>query len=208
MRDTPIRILYFEPSEVISTAIDSLIRAQTGYAVYHCWTVKEFEANALKPSVDCMLIETDLVEDWAKKLVGRIRRGETEADPFLPIFTIHSPVTQQELGLHAAAGVDNMFAKPHSVGTIFEHLKGIAGAQRYFVAHPDYVGPDRRHDVRPPDPRFVFQVPNRFLLRSATGALDLEQVTGWTRAWREVIATAPKARLAMLPKGPVKPVDA
>lgn len=204
MREAPIQIIYFEPSEIISTAMDSLIRATPGFAILHYWTVKDFEVAALKPEVDCLLIETDRVENWAKKLVGRIRRAMTDADPFLPIFTIHSPITQSQLGLHAAAGVDTMFAKPHSVGIVFEHLKAIASQPRFFVAEGDYVGPDRRHDARPPDPRYVFEVPNRFLLRKSAGTLDNAQVTGWAKAWREVLNTPPQNRPGMLPKGPLK----
>ena len=189
----PIRIAYFEPSEVISSGIDSLVRATPGYAIDHTWTTAEFERLALTPEIDCLLIETDDVEDWALDMIRRVRRAGTRVDPFLPVFTVHSPVTEAVLAAHAAAGVDTLFAKPHSAGTIITHLAALEHLPRRFVAHPVYVGPERRQPGRPHRPGFEFQVPNRLILRRR-GSLNSDLVQGWIAAWAALLATPPERR--------------
>lgn len=98
-----------------------------------------------------------VISDWRMEpmdgltFVRKLRDPENSPDPFVPVIFC-SAYTEQELIERARdMGVNEVIAKPVSIGNIESRIRAVLEQPRPFVDEHYYFGPDRRrrHEGRP-----------------------------------------------------------
>ncbi|MEQ9489975.1 MAG: hypothetical protein RIM72_13395 [Alphaproteobacteria bacterium] len=180
-------ILQVEPNIDYSQTLDSMLQ-QNGVASFRrVASCKAVNPRILNRRTDILLLDHDVDFGAAGSLVRRIRRAETEADPFMAVFATQSTVSESTLEAEKSAGLDGILLKPFSLDSLFAHIGNIAHSERRFVNSRVYVGPDRRESNRK-DPRsVVYTVPNRLSLKLEDDIVA-DDVRKWRAFWLKKLA--------------------
>lgn len=180
-------ILQVEPNVDYSHALDGMLQ-QNGVASFRrVASCRAVNSRVLNRRTDILLLDHDVDFNAAGNLVRRIRRAETEADPFMAVFATQSSASESALEAEKIAGLDGIMLKPFSLDSLFAHIENIAHSERRFVNSRVYIGPDRRERDRK-DPRsVVYSVPNRLNLK-LEGDIVGDDVRKWRTFWQKKLA--------------------
>lgn len=102
-----------------------------------------------------------LIADWnmepmdGVELVRRVRRGEGDIDPYLPVIMLTGHTERARVTMARDAGVTEFMAKPVSARSLYARIVSVIEHPRPFIRTKDYFGPDRRRQSLP------FQGPDR-----------------------------------------------
>lgn len=102
-----------------------------------------------------------LISDWNMEpmdgieLVRRVRRGEGDVDPYLPVIMLTGHTERTRVTMARDAGVTEFMAKPVSARSLYARIVSVIDHPRPFIRTKDYFGPDRRRQDLP------FQGPDR-----------------------------------------------
>lgn len=98
---------------------------------------------------DLLIIQADLGNGrTVPALINAIRHGDLASNPFIPIIAVtHTPTPDQVKAL-VNVGVDDILPYPWSQNYVDVRLENLIHNRKSFVVTSDYIGPDRRQQVR------------------------------------------------------------
>jgi response regulator RpfG family c-di-GMP phosphodiesterase len=119
--------------------------------------VKAVVCHATAASLRTMLLETPpdmlvLSDDFDPEvfdLIREIRHQKVGDNPFMLITVTVAPGRREALTQAIKAGVDDIVIKPLTAERVRERMSLVAFHRQPFVAHGEYIGPDRRAVERP-----------------------------------------------------------
>ncbi len=105
-------------------------------------------ADALKQmlleSPPDMLVLSDDFDPLVFEIIKEIRHQKLGDNPFMLITMLVDPTRRKSLGDAMKAGVDDVVVKPVTSERVRERINLVAFHRQPFIAHGEYVGPDRR----------------------------------------------------------------
>jgi DNA-binding response OmpR family regulator len=96
-----------------------------------------------------MLVLSDDFDPAVFDLIREIRHQKIGENPFMLITVTVSPGRREALTQAIKAGVDDIVIKPLTAERVRERMSLVAFHRQPFVAHGEYIGPDRSTDDRP-----------------------------------------------------------
>lgn len=96
-----------------------------------------------------------VIADWNMEpmdgieLVRRIRRGEGDLDPYVPVIMLTGHTERTRVTAARDAGVTEFMAKPVSARSLYARIVSVIEHPRPFIRTRDYFGPDRRRQNLP-----------------------------------------------------------
>jgi CheY-like chemotaxis protein len=176
---------------------------------------REFEeatprpADLMADTADVLFISASDEDPGPLRLVADIRARKIASNPFLPIVVTAYEPTPRLMRMASDAGADTIVAKPVSYKLIAERMESLVDARRPFIVTANYMGPDRRKDLRGGGIAIPgLAVPNTLAMRvhgQPMGDLDLKVEEMWTtmqeqRVQRCAFQVAFLLHLAWLPE--------
>jgi CheY-like chemotaxis protein len=113
-----------------------------------CSSVEEMRTIVEGSPVDLLVADTELPEGDTCAFIHETRHGFTSGNPFVPVLTSTWQPTEEVVQKAVSAGVDAFLTLPASLEGVREGLTKVVTMRRPFVVTSDYVGPDRRKNVR------------------------------------------------------------
>ena len=119
---------------------------------------------------DLVFLDIDAQPDTAFQTIRGIRDGDVGEDPFVVIVAMTSRPDVESVQAALGAGADDMVVKPISSLALQQRIVTQIDNRKEFIATDDYLGPDRRAEVRDLDEADILSivVPNG-LRFAATG---------------------------------------
>ena len=120
-----------------------------------------------------IIIDTQLPEGDAIKLVSDVRVGKIGRNPFVPIITTTWEPDLNTVRKIVDSGTDDLLVKPLSPAQLMTRISVLADSRKPFVVTSDYIGPDRRDQNARKSDIPCFDVPNT--LEMALSGEDIDQ---------------------------------
>eukprot|EP00752_Nemacystus_decipiens_P013215 g11704.t1 len=187
-RLSALRMLYFEPLEVVGAAMADRLHAEGFEGVHRVHHLSAVLQRLTQEDPHLLMLEMDQHDEDLIQIVRRLRRGRVGPDPFVGVLACKSAVTSDDARRFAAAGFDHILNKPHSADAVLSHVLEIAGKPRRFVAVKGYVGPDRRRGLRDANQPGVMEAPNRLAIALEGAAFDRERYAARVSSWKAMLA--------------------
>ena len=105
--------------------------------------------EALMESPPDMLVISDDFDAGAWDAIKEIRHQKLGENPFMLITVLVNPARREALQLAINAGVDDVVIKPVTSERVRERIALVTFHRAPFVAHGEYVGPERRNADTP-----------------------------------------------------------
>ena len=115
-------------------------------------------------SPDLLLVEVAGSENEVCGLVQAVRQGTLGDNPFIVIVVTTWRRDGTIVGQVLNSGADDLIARPVSAHMLGERVRALAERRKRFVVTMDYIGPDRRREVRGQGAECV-EVPNPLNVR-------------------------------------------
>jgi response regulator RpfG family c-di-GMP phosphodiesterase len=96
-----------------------------------------------------MLVMSDDFDPEVFALIREIRHQKIGENPFMLITMTVAPGRREALTQAIKAGVDDIVIKPLTAERVRERMSLVAFHRQPFVAHGEYIGPDRQSEDRP-----------------------------------------------------------
>jgi DNA-binding response OmpR family regulator len=96
-----------------------------------------------------MLVMSDDFDPAVFELIREIRHQKIGENPFMLITLTVAPGRREALTQAIKAGVDDIVIKPLTAERVRERMSLVAFHRQPFVAHGEYIGPDRQSEDRP-----------------------------------------------------------
>lgn len=106
-------------------------------------------AQLQERSVDLAIVDWEMQPVDGLSFVGQLRRPGDGPHRFLPIIMLTAHTEPERVREARDAGVNDILAKPVSVGTIYRRVLSLIEHPRPFIRAPQYFGPDRRRRAPP-----------------------------------------------------------
>lgn len=131
---------------------------------------KDFRNIVATRDFDLIIVDSSLDIVEVSGVINDIRHGKMATNPFCVIFAVIDQPDPLTLGKLAEAGLDDVLVKPIALANIIDRVERRIKKRKDFVVTLDYVGPDRRNNVRPGGEQIpLVAVPNPLSFK----ALDL-----------------------------------
>jgi len=142
-------IIVVDDSLLFRRLMESLLRSIGVGSIVLAKTVDQAMTAIGKRQVDCLIADWMMDSANGLDLARRIRSSPKSPNPALPI-VLCTAYTERERVIEARdAGVTEFLAKPISAAHLYDKLASALFAERTFIQHKGYVGPDRRRQTRP-----------------------------------------------------------
>lgn len=170
-----LQIVFAETDPSLAQALREALRVG-GFGGFRSVSVpQQMEEAIAEQLADLVIADVSyLGEDRPGSLVKRIRVGKVGINPFIPIIALLPESQVQSAKTLVDAGVDDLILKPLPAATLLQKVKVIAERRKPFVVTSEYIGPDRRKEVRADDPNAIpqFEVPNTLRSKVRGEAVD------------------------------------
>lgn len=141
-------ILFVDENKNMHLIVKNLLQAMEVRKFRSCFNAKNTFKMMKKQSPDILITELRMDSMTGIELIKKIRRGEEDADPYLPILVL-SGQTDIDVVIQARnAGATEFLAKPASVASLHDRLLWMIEHPRPFVETENFFGPDRRRAMR------------------------------------------------------------
>ncbi len=171
-----IKIVIADPNRQLRTSLKGVLGGQGFRGMLDASTVPMLEEAIRTGSPDLILCDSDLAEGNACKLIRRLRHNEVGQNPFTAVILFLEEPSEEVVRLASEAGVDDLQVKPVVGQKIVDRVKYLIEKRKPFVVTTDYVGPDRRKNVRPGTQEIpLIEVPNT-LAAKAHGAFSAQEL--------------------------------
>jgi len=114
-----------------------------------CHATAQALRTMLLDSPPDMLVLSDDFDSAVFELIREIRHQKIGENPFMLITVLVAPGRRDALAFAIKAGVDDIVIKPLTPERVRERMSLVAFHRQPFVAHGEYIGPDRRTEDRP-----------------------------------------------------------
>jgi len=112
---------------------------------------------AKSQSIDILVLDDVLAEVQTGPLIRDIRYGVVHGHPFPLVLALAHQQTESQLRVLIDCGPDAIVLTPVSIADLFGKIEKLALARKPFIVTRNYIGPDRRTQLREgtQPPRFV-----------------------------------------------------
>lgn len=98
---------------------------------------------------DVVVTATDLAGQFVPPVLGRLRQGRLPHHPLPVVIALLTSMDADYVTKVIDCGPDDLLQLPISSGQLLNRLTVLAETRKPFVVTSDYVGPDRRQNLRP-----------------------------------------------------------
>ncbi len=164
------KVVHVDRDEANRKLLDETLRDIGFQHVAACDSIGQFSVLLGIENPDLVFLDIDARPDDAYQTIRGIREGEIGEDPFMVIVALTGRPDVESVEAALGAGADDMVVKPISALALQQRIVTQIDARKEFIATDDYLGPDRRAEVRDLDDADLISivVPNA-LRFAATG---------------------------------------
>lgn len=116
--------------------------------IANCDNLGQFTVMLGIEKPDLLFIDVDSHPEHACQTIRGIRDGEVGQDPFVVIVAMTGRPDVESVEAALAAGADDMLVKPVSTRALRQRIVTQIDSRKEFIATEDYLGPDRRAEIR------------------------------------------------------------
>jgi DNA-binding response OmpR family regulator len=164
------KVLHVDSQAASRAQLEDVLRGIGFEQITACDAPEAFPDKLAETAPDLLFVDIDAGPDWAFDTIRGVRNRKVGDCPFVVIVALTQKPALEVVQAALAAGSDDMVVKPVTAQALRERVVNQIENRKEFVATADYVGPDRRADVRAlteNDPAAI-EVPNS-LRHVATG---------------------------------------
>ena len=164
------KVLLVDTLAATRTHIEQVLRGIGFEQITFCETLEQLPDKLVEVVPDLLFLDIDCGPDWTFDTIRSIRNREVGDCPFVVVVALTNQPEIEVVQAALAAGADDMVIKPVTPMALSERIINQIENRKDFIATDDYVGPDRRADVREltEDDPAAIPVPNS-LRHAATG---------------------------------------
>ncbi|PHQ71948.1 MAG: two-component system response regulator [Sneathiella sp.] len=141
-------ILFVDDNKNMHLIVKHLLMAMDITKYKSCLNAHNAIKMMQKHPPDIVITDLKMKSMDGLELIERIRKGEGDVDPFVPILVL-SGQTEIETVIKARnAGATEFLAKPASVASLYDRLTWMVDNPRPFIKSKKFLGPDRRRAMR------------------------------------------------------------
>ena len=142
------KVVFVDCEAANRTLLEDTLR-QIGFRhIAPCDTLGQFAVILGIENPDLVFIDIDAQSDAAYQTIRGLRDGEIGENPFVVVVALTGRPDVESVAAALAAGADDMVVKPISVLALQQRIVTQIDARKEFIATDDYLGPDRRAEVR------------------------------------------------------------
>jgi len=117
---------------------------------------------------DLLVLNSEIESNDTTFLIREVRRSKMHKDPFLVVLLVVTRADEPHIKLAINSGADDILLVPFSPDQLMQRLGIVHERRKPFIVTHDYIGPDRRRNVRPGEKSAAtFSVPNPYMARSS-----------------------------------------
>ena len=173
-----IKIVIADPNRQLRTSLKGVLGGQGFRGMTDASTVPALEEIVRTVNPDLILCDVHLEDGNVCAMIRKLRHNELGQNPFTSVILFIEEPSEEIVRMASEAGVDDLQVKPVVGQKVVDRIKYLIEKRKPFVVTTDYVGPDRRKNVRPGTQEIpLIEVPNT-LASKATGtfsARDLQK---------------------------------
>jgi len=175
---TTAKVVHIDRDEQNRKLLDDTLR-QIGFRhLAACENPGQFAVLLGIENPDLVFLDIDAQPDAAYQTIRGIRDGDLGEDPFVVIVAMTSRPDVESVEAALGAGADDMVVKPISSLALQQRIVTQIDSRKEFIATDDYLGPDRRAEIRDLDESDILSivVPNglRFAVTGDAAAAPSE----------------------------------
>ena len=142
------KVVFVDREAPNRTLLEDTLREIGFRHIAPCDTLGQFAVILGIENPDLVFIDIDAQSDAAYQTIRGIRDGEIGENPFVVVVALTGRPDMESVAAALAAGADDMVVKPISVLALQQRIVTQIDARKEFIATDDYLGPDRRAEVR------------------------------------------------------------
>src|SRR4051794_33287882 len=139
--------IYFgEPNPQARVALRAALVQEGFHGLRDFTDVTSIHQAVCETAPDLIIIDADMEDSAACRLVRGIRLGKIGNNPFVAVITTTWAPSADLVRRVADCGTDDLLVKPTSPALLMSRVGALANLRKPFVVTADYIGPDRRKD--------------------------------------------------------------
>lgn len=143
-----IRVVLAEPKADLRKTLKACLHDNGFRSVLDTGNLSQV-VNAVKEgNVDLLIADTALAEGDFNEFVKELRHGKHGENPFLVTVTLVDKPSRTAVQAAIDSGTDHVLAKPFDPAALINQVLELTHRRKRFVVTTDYIGPDRRHQLR------------------------------------------------------------
>ncbi len=142
------KVVHVDREAPSRTLLDKTLREIGFQHIAPCDTLGQFAVMLGIENPDLVFVDIDAQPDTAYQTIRGIRDGEIGEDPFVVVVALTGRPDVESVQAALAAGADDMVVKPVSTLALRQRIVTQIDGRKEFIATDDYLGPDRRAEVR------------------------------------------------------------
>ena len=146
-----LKVLLVDSNRQSYQIVLSILAAMRIEQVHSVETLEDAARELRNWSPDLVVTELLVGEEDALTFIGRVRRGDNESDPFVPVILLTGRTEAARIRTARDTGVNEILAKPVAAAGLYDRIVEIIENPRPFVRTKSFFGPDRRRRDRPFD---------------------------------------------------------
>jgi DNA-binding response OmpR family regulator len=145
---TTAKVVHIDRDEPNRKLLDDTLREIGFRHLAACDSIGQFAVLLGIENPDLVFLDIDAHPDSAYQTIRGIRDGEIGEDPFVVIVAMTSRPDVESVEAALGAGADDMVVKPISSLALQQRIVTQIDSRKEFIATDDYLGPDRRAEIR------------------------------------------------------------
>ncbi len=142
------KVVFVDRDEMNRKLLDDALREIGFRHLAACDTLGQFAVLLGIENPDLVFIDIDGQPDSAYQTIRGIRAGEVGEDPFVIVVALTGRPEEESVEAALAAGTDDMVVKPITSRALRQRIVTQIDSRKEFIATDDFLGPDRRAEVR------------------------------------------------------------
>jgi CheY-like chemotaxis protein len=142
------KVVFVDRDEANRKLLDDTLREIGFRHIAACDTLGQFAVIIGIENPDLVFIDIDAQSDAAYQAIRGLRDGEIGENPFVVVVALTGRPDVESVEAALAAGADDMVVKPISVLALQQRIVTQIDSRKEFIATADYLGPDRRAEIR------------------------------------------------------------
>ncbi len=143
-----VKVVLYEPDRDLRSVLRGKLREMEFEDILDTPTLDTVEEVFVAGEVDLAILGTAKENDVMCRLLRDIRQGERGNNPFPVAIATCADPSEKHMRSVFDAGFDNALIKPFDAASIARRVKHFCQTRKSFVVTHDYIGPDRRSEVR------------------------------------------------------------
>jgi DNA-binding response OmpR family regulator len=143
-----VRLAVGEPNRVVRTTLVSQFKSFGFQNIISTASLDDIKEAVINDLLDLIICDEGLKGDFCG-FMSDIRHHRIGHNPFMVTVATTDGLTADKMKTLADSGIDDLVAKPLSVGKLLSRLEYITTSRKPFVVTTGYTGPDRRTTNQP-----------------------------------------------------------